>query len=102
MVKAPPEAPESPPGTLSALTARGTHRREAAANRKRRRRRALAAAPLVVLLSWAIVSYAIWMLQPTSMAWNIRSVGWVRADVPFGNWIVDHIEQIYYTSNAPK
>lgn len=42
------------------------------------------------------------MLQPTSLSWNIRSVEWVRADVPFGNWIVDHIEQIYYTANAPS
>lgn len=42
------------------------------------------------------------MLQPTSLAWNIRSVEWVRADVPFGNWIVDHVEQIYYTANAPS
>ena len=29
------------------------------------------------------------MLQPTSMSWQVRSVEWVRHDVPFGNWLVD-------------
>jgi hypothetical protein len=62
----------------------------------------LIAAPFLVLLSWATVSYAIWMLQPTSMPFGVRSTEWVRADVPFGNWIVDHSEQIYYSSKAPK
>jgi len=42
------------------------------------------------------------MLQPTSVSFGVRSVEWVRADVPFGNWLVDHIEQIYYTAHAPK
>ena len=31
-----------------------------------------------------------------------RSVEWVRDEVPFGNWLVDHGEHIYYTLNAPK
>ena len=26
----------------------------------------------------------------------------MRADVPFGNWLVDEVEHIYYTWNAPK
>jgi hypothetical protein len=62
----------------------------------------LIAAPFLVVLSWAIVSYAVWMLQPASMSWEPRSVEWVRADVPFGNWLVDELEHLYYTWNAPK
>jgi hypothetical protein len=62
----------------------------------------LIATPFLVLLSWGIVSYAIWMLRPTSMQFGVRSVEWVRADVPFGNWLADHVEQIYYSANAPS
>ena len=36
------------------------------------------------------------------MTWNERSVEWVRQKVPFGNWIVDSVEHVYYTWNAPK
>lgn len=36
------------------------------------------------------------------MPFGVRSVEWVRADVPFGNWLVDHVEQIYYSSQAPR
>ena len=68
---------------------------------RRRRRILLIAAPFLVLLLWAAVSYTTWMLQPTSMSWDQRSVEWVRADVPFGNWLVDETEHIYYTWNAP-
>ena len=69
--------------------------------RRRRRRRILIALPFLGLASWAVVSYAAWMMQPTSMSWSERSVEWVRADVPFGNWLVDESEHIYYTMNAP-
>ena len=62
----------------------------------------LIAAPLLVVLSWVVVSYTAWMLQPTSMQWEPRSVEWVRDGVPFGNWLVDEGEHIYYTWNAPK
>jgi hypothetical protein len=62
----------------------------------------LIAAPFVVVLLWVIVSYTAWMLQPTSMPWKARSVEWVRSEVPFGNWLVDEGEHIYYTENAPK
>jgi hypothetical protein len=62
----------------------------------------LIAAPFLLVLLWAIVSYTTWMLQPTSESWNVRSVEWVRHKVPFGNWIVDEIEHVYYTWNAPK
>jgi hypothetical protein len=36
------------------------------------------------------------------VAFGARSVEWVRADVPFGNALVDKVEQLYYTANAPK
>jgi hypothetical protein len=32
----------------------------------------------------------------------VRSVEWVRQDVPFGNSLVDEAEHVYYTLNAPK
>jgi hypothetical protein len=77
-------------------------RRKAAARHRRRRRVLLIATPLLGLLTWALISYSIWMLKPTSMSFTARSVEWVRADVPFGNSIVDKVEHIYYTANAPK
>ena len=40
---------------------------------------------VLVLLSPAIYSYTTWMLQPTSLPFGVRSVEWVRAEVPFGN-----------------
>jgi len=103
-VSDPPDAADSPPGSAppAGAPARGEQRRQAAAGRRRRRRRILIAAPILVLLAWAIVSYAVFMLQPTSVSFGVRSVEWVRADVPFGNWVVDHIEQIYYSANAPR
>ena len=70
--------------------------------KRRRRRRILIALPFLGLVSWAAVSYAAWMVQPTSMSWSERSTEWVRADVPFGNWLVDEGEHIYYTMNAPQ
>jgi hypothetical protein len=102
--RAPPEASDSSLVSvpLARLEARRARRREAATRRRRRRRRILIAFPLLALLLWAIVSYTIWMLEPTSMSWKQRSVEWVRHDAPFGNWIVDNIEHAYYTLNAPK
>ena len=99
----PPDAADSAPvsARVAPLAARREQRREAAAKRRRRRRRILLAAPLLGLFAWATASYTAWMLQPTSMAFGARSVEWVRADVPFGNWIVDEIENVYYGSNAP-
>jgi hypothetical protein len=58
------------------------------------------AAVLVLLLS-AIYSYTSWMLQPTSLSFGVRSVEWIRAK-PGGNWLVDEIEHVYYSMNAPK
>jgi hypothetical protein len=103
-VSDPPKAPESP--TVSAPLTRGAARRERrrdpATRRRRRRRRILIAAPFLGVLLWAIVSYTTWMLQPTSLSWSAFSVEWVRHKVPFGNSIVDEIEHVYYTLNAPK
>jgi hypothetical protein len=42
------------------------------------------------------------MLRPTSLSWSVNSVEWVRHNVPFGNWFADHVEQIYYSQQAPK
>ena len=58
-------------------------------------------AVVLMLLSPAIYSYATWMLRPSSMPFFARSVEWVRADLPFGNRLVDQIEHIYYSWNAP-
>ena len=55
-----------------------------------------------MLLSWAVISYSAWMLGPTSESFGVRSVEWVRAEVPFGNWMVDNGEHIYYTMHAPR
>ncbi len=100
----PSDASDSPPvsGSRGWLAARREQRREAASKRKRRRLLLLTATPLLCLLVWAVVSYAMWMLKPTSMSFGARSVEWVRADVPFGNTLVDDVEHVYYTANAPK
>jgi hypothetical protein len=101
-VSAPPaeSAPVSEP--LARLAARQEQRRRAAAARRKRRRRRILGVALLGVLSYFLITYAVWMLHPTSVAFGPRSVEWVRSDVPFGNWIVDHIEQIYYNANAPK
>jgi hypothetical protein len=62
----------------------------------------LIAAPFLVVLSWAIISYSAWMLGPTSESPGVRSVEWVRAEVPFGNWVVDNGEHVYYSMHAPR
>jgi hypothetical protein len=77
---------------------------QAAPGRRGRRRRivVLVAAPFVLILLWFAVSYTVWMVRPSSMTWGANSAEWVRNDVPFGNWMVDSGEHIYYTVNAPK
>jgi Phosphodiester glycosidase len=101
---APPDAADSPPVSASPAggTAQGEQPGGPAVRRRRWRRRLLIAAPILIVLLWAVFSYTTWMLRPTSLAWQINSVEWVRHDVPFGNWVADHVEQIYYTQNAPK
>jgi Phosphodiester glycosidase len=101
---APQDAADSPPVPASPVpgAAREERRGGPAARRRRRRRRLLIAAPFAVLLSWAVISYSAWMLGPTSESFGVRSVEWVRAEVPFGNWVVDNGEHVYYTMHAPR
>jgi hypothetical protein len=46
------------------------------------------------------ISYANYMLKPTSENFSERSAEWVRDDVPFGNWIIDTAE--HYTASTPR
>ena len=57
-------------------------------------------APLVLVFLYFGVSYANYMLMPTSETFTQRSAEWVRADVPFGNFIIDTAE--HYTASAPR
>jgi hypothetical protein len=54
---------------------------------------------MLVLLYFGI-SYASYMLRPTSETFAERSAEWVRDDVPFGNSIIDTAE--HYTASAPR
>ena len=58
----------------------------------------LAASVLVTL--YFGISYANYMLKPTSETFTERSAEWVRDAVPFGNWIIDTAE--HYTASAPR
>ncbi|MGH2860456.1 MAG: phosphodiester glycosidase family protein, partial [Solirubrobacteraceae bacterium] len=67
----------------------------------RRRRIVFGTLILSVLVSLYFgVSYAGYMLKPTSMTFAERSAEWVRGDVPFGNWMIDTAE--HYTYSAPR
>jgi hypothetical protein len=90
-----------PDGSTRATLSPGTAPQRAA-KRRRRRRRLLLAAPFLALILWAAISYAAWMLAPTSEPFGARSVEWIRAKMPFGNQLVDEVEHVYYTWNAPK
>jgi hypothetical protein len=54
---------------------------------------------MLVLLYFGI-SFASYMLKPTSETFAERSAEWVRDDVPFGNWVIDTAE--HYTASAPR
>jgi hypothetical protein len=69
---------------------------------RRRRRWPIVLGAVVVVLLLPAYSYATWMLRPSSVSFRVDSVEWVRHKVPFGNWIVDEIEHVYYSLNAPK
>jgi Phosphodiester glycosidase len=79
-------------------------RRRRAEQRRRviRRRRIVfgTLTAVVVLFLYFGISYAGYMLKPTSMTLAERSAEWVRNDVPFGNWIIDTAER--YTYSAPR
>ena len=55
---------------------------------------------LLALLSPVIYSYAATMLQPSSLPLGVRSVEWLRNN--HGNWLVDEVEHVYYSSKAPR
>ena len=57
---------------------------------------------ILLLLLPAIYSYAHWMLRPSSMPFEPRSVEWVRPMFPSATRLVDEIEHVYYTWNAPN
>ena len=100
-----PDAAELPSSseTLATLPRHREHRREAESRRlRRRRRRIVVLAAALILLSPAIYSYASWMLRPSNTPFFANSVEWVRADVPFGNTVVDEIEHVYYSWTAPS
>ena len=99
----PSRDPKIPEGDLVPAPRRRRPRRRRL-TRRSRLVRAFIVAPLVVVLLWATVSYTVWMLRPTSLSWSVNTVEWVRYEVPFGigNWAADHVEQIYYSSQAPK
>jgi Phosphodiester glycosidase len=60
----------------------------------------LVGAVAFAVLSPAVYSYTSTMLQPSSLPLGVRSVEWLRTH--HGNWLVDGVERIYYTWNAPK
>jgi hypothetical protein len=77
-------------------------RRAALRRRRFRRRRILfgTLAPLVLVVLFFGISYASYMLKPTSETFTERSAEWVRDDVPFGNSIIDTAE--HYTASTPR
>jgi len=80
-----------------------TRRRGAATRRRLRRHRIIFGTAILVALAlaWLAVSFAVFMLRPTSMSFGERSAEWVRS-LPAGNWVVDEAEHYYYSSKAPK
>lgn len=79
-----------------------TARRASSRRRLVRRRRILfgTLAPLLVVFLYFGISYASYMLKPTSETFSERSAEWVRDDAPFGNWLIDTAE--HATASAPR
>jgi phosphodiester glycosidase len=75
-------------------------RNQAQARRRRRRIRLAMLTPIVLVLVFFGISYASYMLKPTSENFSERSAEWVRDDVPFGNWMIDTAERI--TASSPR
>ncbi len=78
-------------------------RRRRRRHRRGRQRHVLLGAVVIVsgVVLWLAVSYATWMLRPTSMSAGERSTEWLRT-VPGGNWVVDEAEHFYFGSKAPR
>jgi hypothetical protein len=101
--KGPHEPPRDlEPSARPLLGPRELSARRADERRRLRRRRILFATltPLVLVVLYFVISYANYMLKPTSETFSERSAEWVRDDVPFGNWIIDTAE--HYTASAPR
>ncbi len=95
----PPPASGEPP--VSGADRVRLARREARRRQLRRRRLiALVVVVLVVLVVPPTISYAVYMRQPSSVSWKIRSVEWVRDN--HGAWLVNFAERTYYSVTAPK
>jgi Phosphodiester glycosidase len=96
----PPRDPEPP--ALQLLGSYEPSARRVDARRRVRRRWILfgTLTPLVLVVLYFGISYANYMLKPTSETFTERSAEWVRDDVPFGNWIIDTAE--HYTASAPR
>jgi hypothetical protein len=67
---------------------------------RRRRITAVVVVVLVVLIVPPAISYAMYMSRPSSVAWKIRSVEWVRDN--HGSGFVNLTERLYYSITAPK
>jgi hypothetical protein len=91
-----PRPPRDPDPTAR-LAERRLERRQAL---HRRRRRGLVGVALLILLTPVGYSYTATMLQPSSLPLGVRSVEWLRNH--HGNWLVDEVEHVYYTWQAPK
>ncbi len=90
------------PTARPVLGARESSARRADGRRRLRWRRVLfgTLAPLVLVVLYFGISYASYMLEPTSETFSERTAEWVRDDVPLGNWIIDTAE--HYTASAPR
>ncbi len=100
----PPDGPppSPPPPGLRLLGRDELGARRAGARRRRRRRRIflVALTPVVGVVVYFGISFASYMLKPTSETFTARSAEWVRDDVPFGNWMIDTAE--HATASAPR
>ena len=57
-------------------------------------------AVVLVLIAPVLYSYVTTMIKPSSLPLGVRSVEWLRNN--HGAWLVNEVESIYYTWNAPK
>jgi hypothetical protein len=86
--------------TLEQLAILREARRLAAARRKRKRHRHVVLFVVAALLAPVVYAYMTAMLKPSSLPLGIRTVEWIRQN--HGNWLVDEVENVYYSWNAPK
>jgi hypothetical protein len=79
--------------------ARQRRRRKRRPVYRRLRYRRLFVLALVIALLPLVYSYATTMAQPSSLPLGVRSIEWVRAQG--GAWLVNDIENVYYSWTAP-